>query len=168
MKKSEKKQNNQVEDSLGNGVEMEPKEVTALDIIKENKDEDKLYAVENQEQFEEEGIRVIGIPTIVFTNNDKKSNVMLKELKLKSHIDIQEITDEKDILKKLREEKEQGNVYAIAYLPYTNDDCNNENSKLLNEIANMNNVVRSTLELQTTVYPYFADREDAEVNSQEE
>ncbi len=153
----------------------EKKTDSALEVITANQDAEKLYPVGDQEEFEEgecEGLKlyresnieVIKIPVIAFINKDKKSELMLRELGAKSHLDIKTIAEEQDIVNKLKSEKELGNLYAIAYVPYTNDDCNADNGKLRDEIYKINGQLMD-LGLNPIVYAYFGDREDAEVNA---
>lgn len=175
MKKSDKK-TDRIDIEVGETVKVngETDVETVMDKLTElGVTKGHLYPEGNPDvDEEEEPIRLyrdtkfVKIPVIVFVDKDHKSLVMLKELALKEHIDV--ITQVPNvnlgqILKKLKSEKEQGNIYNIAYLPFSNDDCNKDQSKVLKEIEKLNHKIRNELELNTVVYPYFSDREDAEI-----
>lgn len=134
---------------------------------------DDLYQEGNPDVDEEQDrpkIKVIKIPVIVFSDDGKRSKIMLKELGKKDHIEIVSVINNiniKDISKTLKEEMRIGNVYGIAYVPFTNDECNKDNGKLRKQLSEVNNELVS-LGLNPIVYPYFGDREDVEVDSQKE
>ena len=160
MKKSNKKQDNpSTEETVMD--KLESIGVTKDDLYPEgNPDVD-----EEQDPVRKGHLEIKKIPVIVFNDGDKKSRIMIKELEAKDHIDIVTVIQgTSKIVQVLKQEKEKGNLYNIAYLPYSNDDTNKDEGTLRKDIEKINAKVRVELELNTSVYAYFQDREDAEIN----